>query len=141
MTHALAARIISYSDNRAERFLYFFTAVEAIVSSTDKTAPIVQTICRYAATILQVRAEDRSALAKRLASLYEDRSALVHRGKRQVSQSAVDELQNIAEHLYKTVLERGDLGQQINLFHSSLGEASYGLPWPSEQHQRGQLPF
>jgi hypothetical protein len=118
------------SADRAERFLYFFTAIEALLSSSDATAPVVQTISRYAATVLQPNIKERILLAKQLVSLYATRSALVHTGKRNVLQAAVDQLQDIAEHVYKTVMEGTDLSQTFEAFHKALGEASYGLPWP-----------
>ena len=38
--------------DRSERLLFFFTAIEALLSGDDKTAPVTQTIARRAATIL-----------------------------------------------------------------------------------------
>jgi hypothetical protein len=124
--------------DRAERFLYFFTAVEALLSSNDKTAPIVQTICRSAAVVLQTDPSQRADVAKSLAKLYETRSGLVHRGKRLVSQLAVNELQNLAEHLFKAVLELTDLTQKAEEFRRTLAEASWGLPWPLNQPDTDQ---
>ena len=40
------------SADRAEWLLYTFTAIEALLSSDDKTAPVTQIIARHAATIL-----------------------------------------------------------------------------------------
>ena len=116
--------------DRAERFLFFFTAVEALLSSDDKNAPVVQTISRYAATILHTEPEERANFAKELRKLYSVRSALVHAGKRNVSQAQSMETQKIAEELYKTVMEKYPLDSKFGDFQNSLSKASYGSPWP-----------
>ena len=119
--------------DRAERFLFFFTAIESLLSSDDKTAPIIQTISRYAATILNPDAEERMKIAKEIRSLYSTRSALVHTGKRNVSYSESSTAQRIAEVIYKKVMENVSLTISFKEFQSSLSDASYGLPWPKEK--------
>lgn len=116
--------------DRAERLLFFFTAIEALLSSDDKNAPVVQTISRYAATILHTDPNKRMEFAKRLRSLYERRSGLVHAGKRNVSQSQSMETQKIAEEIYKVVMEKYCLNSKFSEFQKSLSMASYGSPWP-----------
>ena len=116
--------------DRAERFLFFFTAIEALLSSDDKSAPVVQTISRHAATILHTDPQDRKDFAGQLGSLYGVRSALVHAGKRDVSQKQTMEAQRIAEELYKTVMENYPLDSKFNKFQESLSKASYGSLWP-----------
>ncbi len=116
--------------DRSERFLFFFTAIESLLSGNDKTAPVVQTISRYAATILDTDAGKRAEIAKKIRSLYSIRSLLVHTGKRNVSQSESIVAQKIAEILYKKVMESVPLNTRFDKFQESLSKASYGLPWP-----------
>jgi len=119
--------------DRAERFLFFFTAIESLLSSNDSSAPVVQTIARYAATILSPNAGKREKIAKEVKSLYGARSALVHAGKRGVSQSESNAAQYLAELLYITVMESVPLTVPFDKFQASLSEASYGLPWPQSK--------
>ena len=116
--------------DRAERFLFFFTAIEALLCSDDATSPIVQTISRYVAVILRTDPDERAKCAARLRALYRIRSELVHAGKRNVSQAQSIEVQGIAEELYKTVMENYPLERRFRDFHESLSKASYGSPWP-----------
>ncbi len=116
--------------DRAERLLFFFTAIEALLSSNDKNTPVVQTISRHAATILHTDPQDRKDFAGQLRSLYGVRSALVHTGKRDVSQIQTMEAQRIAEELYKAVMENYPLDSKFDTFQKSLSKASYGSPWP-----------
>lgn len=117
------------SADRAEKFLFFFTAIEALLSSDDKTAPVVQTISRYVSVILQDDVKFRSQLAGRIKSLYAIRSGLVHAGTRNVSNSDVNIIQLVAESIYWVVMDRMELTTSFVVFHESLSEASYGLPW------------
>ena len=116
--------------DRAERFLFFFTAIESLLSSNDKTAPVIQTISRYTATILSSDAEERAKIAKDIRSLYSARSALVHTGEHNVSYSESIAAQRIAEMIYKKVMENISLTISFDEFQRSLSDASYGLPWP-----------
>jgi hypothetical protein len=115
--------------DRSERFLFFFTALEALLSLDDKTAPVVQTIARHAAVILTNDANGRLEVATHLKQLYAHRSALVHAGQRTVSNSDVVEIQAISESIFRKVLHKVDLKQLAKVFHKELGDASYGLPW------------
>jgi Apea-like HEPN len=94
-------------ESRSERFLYFFTAIEALLSNDDKSAPIIQTIARNSATILADAPADRFNLAKDIQRHYESRSALAHTGSRPVSHSGAEHLQAIAEALYVCVFSLG----------------------------------
>ena len=67
---------------RAERFIHHFTALEALLTRSDPTAPITQTIGRYLSCILSNKNESRIALADTIKTLYAKRSALIHGGKR-----------------------------------------------------------
>ena len=118
------------SEDRAERFLFFFTAIEALLSSDDKTAPVVQTIARQASVILADDPKDRVDCSDRIKKLYEARSALVHAGKRDVSQADAKSAQYIAEALYGVVMERMKLDTPFADFQKGLSVATYGTKWP-----------
>lgn len=122
------------TDDRAERFLFFFTAIEALLSSDDKTAPVTQTIARYTAVILSDEAEKRVEIAGNIKSLYNARSALVHAGKRGVSRSEVNTAEYIVEALYTRVMNSVSLTLTYQKFQQSLLAASFGLPWPPSCH-------
>lgn len=115
--------------DRAERFLYYFTAIEALLSSEDKSDPVIQTIVRNITVILVEDVTHRSKVAKTIKSLYALRSALVHNGKRSVSISDMNTLQYIAENLFAAVLTLVDMKTSFVRFQNSLSEASYGLIW------------
>lgn len=117
------------TSDRAEKFLFFFTAIEALLSSDDKTAPVVQTISRYVAVILWDEAKPRFQLANLVKSLYVARSALIHTGKRNVSNLDVRTIQQVVENVYWVVMDRMELATSFEKFHASLSEASYGLTW------------
>jgi hypothetical protein len=96
------------SENRAERLLHCFTAIEAVLSSDDKSAPIVQTVSRHAAVILSDDISQRVTISSELKKLYSIRSALVHTGNRSVLWNSANLAQYFAEALLSRVLERGD---------------------------------
>jgi Apea-like HEPN len=118
------------SDDRAERLLYFFTAIEALLSTDDKSAPVVQTIARNAAAILTPDISARVKTAKKIRELYDLRSSVVHRGSRPVSSPQTQITQKIAEDLFWLVLNRVDLSMKHSAFNEQLSVASYGSPWP-----------
>ncbi len=118
------------SSDRAERFLFFFTAIEALLCGDDSRAPVVQTISRYAAVILCGNPDERAMFAGKLRKLYESRSKLVHAGKRNVSLAQSILIQEIAEGAYRTVMERYPLDARFDEFQNSLSRASYGSCWP-----------
>jgi hypothetical protein len=117
------------ADDRAERLLYFFTAIEALLSRNDKTAPVVQTIARHAAVLLSNDNVQRAAWARELMKLYELRSALVHNGTRSVLWSAANYAEFLAEAMFRAVLENADLQRRHEDFCNELAGASYGMPW------------
>jgi Apea-like HEPN len=125
------------SEDRAERFLFFFTAIEALLSNDDKTAPVVQNIARGAAVILTNDVNKRVEHASRIKSLYGTRSALVHSGRRGVIQQSADFVQNIAETLYAKVLQNIPLTERFDTFQTALARATYGLPWPEHSNKGG----
>jgi len=118
--------------DRAERFLFFYTAIEALLASSDRTAPVIQTIARHAAVILAGNAEKRYEIAKIIRTSYETRSALIHGGRRNVSKTDADNSQLMAEILYLEILAKVDLASSSESFEAALSKASYGLRWPAE---------
>ena len=123
------------TSDRAERFLFFFTAIEALLCSDDKTAPVVQTISRHAAVILHDSPEERARLAASLRALYKVRSVLVHTGQRRVSQTNIIKVQQVVEELYRTVMERYPLDVRFDEFGKSLAHASNVTSWPKGSHE------
>jgi hypothetical protein len=117
------------SDDRAERLLFTFTAIEALLSGSDKTAPVTQTIARHAAAILTDDPTARFNTAALISSLYGFRSTVVHRGGRPVAWTQAKQAQSIAEHLFSRVLHRVDLSMKFADFAARLSVASYGGPW------------
>ena len=117
------------AESRTERFLFFFTALEALLSSDDKSDPVTQTITRHAAVIMTEDPLQREALGSELGDLYALRSALVHRGKRNVSSHEAARSQELVETLYRSVLDKFDITREYNDLWSALRKASYGLPW------------
>ncbi|NTC82134.1 HEPN domain-containing protein [Agrobacterium tumefaciens] len=118
------------AEDRAERLLYFFTAIEALLTNDDKTAPVTQTIARHAAVMLTDDNNIRHEISGKIKKLYEFRSALVHTGSRSVSGWVADQAQEIAESLYQITLERVDVSCSHVAFNQKLAAASYGVPWP-----------
>lgn len=118
--------------DKSEKFLFFFTAIEALLSSSDKTAPVVQTISRHAASILAKDIKSREHIASELKKLYETRSSLVHAGKRGVPKKDVILIQFYAESLFAVVLSTVDLNIKLQSFQKSLNTASYGNKWPDK---------
>ena len=116
--------------DRAERLLYFFTAIESLLSSDDKTAPVVQNIARHAAVLLTNDNAARAKLAADLKKLYALRSALVHAGSRAVLWNNANTTENLAEAMFSRVFQEADLGSSHAKFIEVLSKASYGLPWP-----------
>ncbi len=120
------------SADRAERLLYFFTAIEALLSGTDKTAPVVQTITRHAAVILSNNNVERQRYASVLKALYNLRSALVHNGTRDVDWTSANTAQIYAEALFIQILNNVSLSIQYDIFSNQIAVASYGLAWPPD---------
>jgi hypothetical protein len=118
------------AEDRAERLLYFFTAIESLLSNDDKTAPVVQTISRHAAVILTDDIKKRVGLSSEIKKLYSLRSALVHSGNRGVLWDAANATQFLAEAMFMRVLDHIDLKSSHSGFCEQLAKASFGLPWP-----------
>ncbi|CAN7570005.1 hypothetical protein [Mesorhizobium caraganae] len=115
--------------DRAERLLAFFTALEALLTNDDKSAPITQTISRFVSVICTNDIETRVKVFNQVKSLYGVRSKVVHGGKREVLWKDVNVLQSYVEVVFKVVLKQCDLTMGHSRFNDSLAVASHGLPW------------
>ena len=112
------------TEDRPERFLFFFTAIEALLSSDDKSAPVVQTIARYVSVVLSNDPAERSRAAKVVKKLYSKRSALVHAGQRNITWSDVMDVQALAESIiYTRVLNDCNLDQAIFFLSEFFGRS------------------
>lgn len=116
--------------DRSEKLLHFFTAIEALLSQSDQTSPIVQTVSRHAAVLWTDDCVDRTRISAKLRDLYKIRSALVHTGKRAASSFNVVEVQQIVEELFWSVLDADVIQERHQTFCDELSVASYGMPWP-----------
>jgi hypothetical protein len=118
------------AQDRAERLLYFFTAIEALLSVDDKAAPVRQTIARHAAVVLNNQPENRIVISSEIRKLYDLRSSVVHAGHRSVLWQSATRTQQLAEKLFQNVIEKTDLKVQHSRFCDQLSDASYGSSWP-----------
>lgn len=116
------------SEDMAQRFLFFFTALEALFSDNDKNAPITDTIARNIASIIS-KQKSRHEVAKRVKDLYAIRSQLVHSGKREVSSADCNQIQYYAEIVCLQLMDKA-LNMKNNDFIDGLKKASYGTKWP-----------
>ncbi|TAJ89529.1 HEPN domain-containing protein [Reyranella sp.] len=116
--------------DKSERLLHHFTAIEALLSTDDKSAPVVQTIARHAAAIWTSDNTQRLEFASVLKRLYNIRSSLVHSGNRSALENNVKLIQIIAENLYREVLTKVDLKEKHQTFCNNLQRCSYGIAWP-----------
>jgi hypothetical protein len=118
--------------DRSDRFLFFFTALEALLSSNDNTSPVVQTIARHAAVLWTNDISGRIKISQKIRNLYATRSALVHAGSRSVTYEGAAEIHEIAETVFFAVWDSTDLKMSHKCFCEKLSEASYGLPFFDE---------
>lgn len=118
------------STDTADRFLFFFTALEAILSNNDKTAPITDTIARNASTII-AKVDFRYEYYKDIKNLYGVRSSIVHSGSKEVLKSDCDKLQLITEMVCFSMIDKC-LDMDLPAFHEGLKKASFGTEWLSE---------
>lgn len=122
------------SEDRAERMLYFFTALEAMLSGRDEGAPVVQTIARNAASVLTDSPDQRARNAKLIRDLYKRRSALVHSGSREVTRRQANTIERVTENVCWCIMDRVDLAQPVDTFQAALHDASYGTAWTESSH-------
>ncbi|MBX3560628.1 MAG: hypothetical protein KF780_02340 [Sphingomonas sp.] len=116
------------SVDRSDRLLYFFTAIESLLSDSDKTSPVIQTISRNAAVLLSDDNKNRQYISTDIRKLYGVRSALVHTGSRGAFDIDSNSAQRIVELIFLRVWEDIDLSLRHQDFSSLLGKASYGIP-------------
>jgi|TARA_R110001632_G_scaffold81367_4_gene181276 hypothetical protein len=116
--------------DRSERLLYFFTAIEAILTRNNKDSPVIDTIARHGSVMLAASIEKRPGVAKRFKDLYAHRSATVHRGTRNASANAVANAHYLATLLVFVALKKGNLSEKHDTFSDALSAASYGTVWP-----------
>lgn len=117
------------TQDRAQRFLYFFTALEALLTLDDKTSPIVQTIARHVGVLWTDDIPQRLMISKRIKKLYETRSKLVHAGSRTVTFENTLEIHQIVDGVFDFVWEDVDLSMKHEEFCRRLSDASYGTPF------------
>jgi hypothetical protein len=115
--------------DRAERFLAFFTALEAVLTSNDRGAPVTQVISRYGSVIYTKHIKSRGGVFNDIKGLYSVRSEVVHRGKRDVLGLQVAQLEHFVEAIYWLVLSFCDLSMPQEEFEESLAIASHGVRW------------
>lgn len=116
------------SKDRSDRMLYFFTAIEALLSSSDSSSPIVQTIARNASVIISDDNAKRERWSSDIKKLYSVRSSIIHNGTRRAYEADANSTQFIAEMLYDEVWKRVDLAGSHQEFSRALHTASYGMP-------------
>jgi hypothetical protein len=117
----------------SERLLFFVTAMEALLSSTDPNAPIAKTIARHAAVIIFDDPKEWAVRAKEIQMLYGLRSGVMRTGRRNVSKLEANRSQELAEALYRSVLDNYDIGRKFEDFFMQLSDTCFGLPWlPNE---------
>lgn len=117
------------ASDRAERLLFFFTALEALLTGNGKNESITQTISRHLSVILTQDIEERVTVFDHVKGLYGLRSDLIHKGRREVLEQDVNRLQYYAEGGYWTVLNYCDLSMSEDDFAHSLRVASHGMRW------------
>lgn len=115
--------------DQAERYLYFSTAMETLLTLEDKDAKVTETIARNGSVILTDNHKDRFDNYKILVKIYEVRSRIIHGGSRNVSRKEVRLVQEVAELLYEKVIFLIDLSGDYVRFQQSLKEASFGQKW------------
>lgn len=120
----------------AERVLFFFTAIEALLSSKSVDGPVTQTIARYAAVIISDDVLRRPTIAKEVIALYAVRSRIVHRGERAVAMIEANRTHLYAWQLAAVALDKVDLSATHSDFIEELKLASYGSEWPPRAEER-----
>jgi|GEM_PF-6431105 len=113
----------------AERVLLFFTAIEALLSSSAKDVPITETIARGASVIWSADQATRSSFYKAVKKLYDIRSKVIHNGFRSVAEVEASNVHYIIWNLSYLVIHKVDLKQSHAEFIEELKEASFGRKW------------
>lgn len=118
------------SDDVSERLLYFFTAVEALLSADGAFAPVSDSIARYLSVILSDGPNGREEIYDEMKTLYNLRSKLVHRGERNAHSFNANNVEHFAERAYSFVIRKLDLTQRHSEFLIGLRTATHGGSWP-----------
>ena len=115
--------------NRSVKSIHSFTSIEALLSGSNKSAPVTDTISRFTSVIWNDDPEIRANVFKKMKSLYEVRSDIVHRGELNATQSTHALLQHVAENLIYQLVEKTDLSMPLTELHNSLRSATHGQKW------------
>src|SRR5690606_6116106 len=110
----------------AERVLFFFTTIEALLLGGSSDGPVTETISRHAGVIWSEKPDTRLALYKSIRKHYDLRSRIVHNGERSVAQIEVNNVHYIAWTITQIILRRADLTIKHSDFIRNLKEASFG---------------
>ena len=113
----------------AERVLFFFTAIEALLSP-GQGQPVTDTISRHSGVLWTNNPGQRYSIFKTVKKLNEIRSRIVHLGERSVAPAEANTVHFIAWNLACHVLKSCDLAKLHRDFLQELGEASFGTEWP-----------
>ena len=113
------------------RLLFFFTAIEALLSSTGEGGtPVTDTIARSASVLIASEPSEREKIHRYTKRLYGLRSAVAHRGEPHVYRGDAREVQELAERIAKKYLETVDLHGSSKDVRAKMLRASFGLAWP-----------
>lgn len=117
----------------ATRFLFFFTALESLLTNNSAAAPVTETISRNVATMIS-ETDHRFSTYKILKKLYSARSETVHSGSREIPESSCNMLQIIVEMTCYVALTKA-IDKHEGEFLAELAEAGFGSPWPRDGKQ------
>lgn len=118
---------VSYDD--ATRFLFYFTAIEAIFTTKDKTSPVTDTISRHMAVCFSNQSDERFQIFNSMKEFYKIRSKIVHGGFREIDALQTKQLQRICERLVFNLSTKYSNDISIEEFHKELKEKSFGGEW------------
>jgi len=121
------------SQELATRFLFFFTALESLLTTNNPGTPVTETISRNVATMISDM-DHRFSTYNILKDLYSARSKTVHSGNREIPESSCNMLQNIVEMTCYVALTKA-IDKNESKFLAELTEAGFGSPWPRDENQ------
>lgn len=124
------------ASDRAERLLFFFTALETLLARKQAEGRVTEMLSRSAAVLWTDDSEKRTSFEKRFKTLYDIRSKLVHRGERGVSDKDANSVQVIAESIFARILTSANLTKPHNAFLGELHRCCDGAPWPQRRQDR-----
>ncbi|TXI85911.1 MAG: hypothetical protein E6Q40_07150 [Cupriavidus sp.] len=115
--------------DRAERLLFFFTSIEALLTK-GSSDPVTETIARFSSIMLENNPVARERIYKRVKKLYGVRSTVTHSGSHAVTNEQAESIHNLAEALYRRVFNTRTLVQGQDEFIAELEAATHGAAWP-----------